>query len=500
MNESAHPHYDLVIIGGGINGAGIARDAAGRGLKTLLVEKGDLASGTSSASSKLVHGGLRYLEYGQFRLVRESLKERERLLHIAPHIIHPMEFIIPHAPGMRPAWMIQAGLKLYDYLAPRKQLAPSRRVKLASEPVLAAPLASRFSTGFSYADCWVDDARLVLLNAMDAAEHGAEILTRTTCRELKREVQNWWVRLAFADGTERTVGARVVVNAAGPWANEVVQMSVAQVPGKVRLVKGSHIVVPKIHTGHQAYLLQMPDRRIFFLMPFEGDYTLIGTTDIAYEGEPSQVGISQEEIQYLLDGANRYLATPLQRQDIVWSYSGVRALYDDKSTNLSAITRDYVLDLNEDAAPLLSVFGGKITTYRVLAEQAMAKLAHRFPDAPSSPWTEGVPLPGGFIGKRGIEGLEASVKEAYPWLPEAMVKRWLRQYGSCIRKLMEDMTSLEDMGKEIVPGVFECELIYARNQEWARRGNDFLWRRTKLGLHLGETDRQKITDWFANNG
>ena len=487
--------YDILIVGGGINGAGIARDAAGRGLRVLLIEQGDLASATSSASSKLVHGGLRYLEYYEFKLVREALRERERLLTIAPHIIWPLTFVLPHIHDMRPAWMMQAGLLMYDNLAPRQKLAKSQRVDLTRQTSFAGPLKPELTTAFTYADCWVDDARLVVLNAVDAHAHGAEIRTRTRCVALEQKENLWHATLEARDGTQQTVAAKAVVNAAGPWANEVAGLSGVAHKGRIKRVKGSHIVVPRLHEGDQAYILQMPDKRIIFLLPFEDEYTLIGTTDIASDDDPAQAAITQDEIAYLLKGANRYLAKPISADDMVWSYAGVRSLYDDANTSVSAMTRDYVLELrNADGGkpPLLSVFGGKLTTYRTLAEHAMAKLLPFFPTATCTNWTDQSALPG------GEESVTADgIRQRYPFVPEEVAVRWCRQYGSRIHTLLKGITDADGLGAEVAPGVFTCELTYVRQHEWVQKGSDFLWRRTKLGLRLDDAQTKSVSDWFA---
>lgn len=479
--------YDIAIIGGGINGAGIARDAAGRGLRVLLMEKGDLAQGTSSASSKLIHGGLRYLEHYEFRLVRESLKEREVLLGIAPHIIWPMDFILPHAPAMRPFWMLRAGMLLYDNLAPRRQLRASTAVSLNGHGTYGIPLQAQYAQGFRYTDCWVDDARLVVLNALDAAENGADIRTRTACTKAERMDGMWWLQMETGQGDAATAKARILINAAGPWANGVATLAGVQPKGRVRLVKGSHIVVPRVHDGDHAYILQMPDKRILFVLPFEGEFSLIGTTDVSYAGDAAEVAISQEEIRYLLDGVNRYLATPLEREDVLWSYSGVRALYDDASENLSAMTRDYVLELDTTkGAPLLSVFGGKITTYRTLAQQALYKLVPYLPKSMKGEWTDSRPLPGG----------EDYTPPA--WLDRTLANRWVRQYGSRAARIIGSVEDMAGLGEEIAPKVFGAELHYAKDWEWARTADDFLWRRTKLGLTLSSEARMRVIEWFEN--
>jgi glycerol-3-phosphate dehydrogenase len=387
---------DLLVVGGGINGAGIARDAAGRGLSVVLCEKGDLAGGTSSASSKLIHGGLRYLEHLEFRLVREALYEREVLLHAAPHIIRPLRFILPHATGLRPAWMLRVGLVLYDRLGGRERLPPSSAVDLRRDPV-GAPLKASFTRGFSYADCWVDDARLVVLTAVDARDRGAEVRTRTRCIGARRTDGMWEAELESAGGGRTRLRARALVNAAGPWVDEMLgQISGATRKSGLRLVKGSHIVVPRLHDGDQAYILQNRDRRVFFVLPYEDRFSLIGTTEEPYEGDLGAVHISDSETAYLCEAANRYFTRGVSPGDVVWSYAGVRPLYDDARVSASAITRDYVFDLDwgNGQPPLLSVFGGKITTFRKLAEHALGKLAPHLPHAGPA-WTQTAALPGG---------------------------------------------------------------------------------------------------------
>lgn len=490
--------YDLAIIGGGINGAGIARDAAGRGLSVILIEKGDLASATSSSSSKLVHGGLRYLEYGEFRLVRESLRERERLLAIAPHLVRPMTFLlpVPAEGGARPNWMVRVGLKLYDVLAGAHSTLPrSGSVRLHAQEKLAEGLNANIRHGFTYSDCWVDDARLVVMNALDAKERGAIVRTRTECTAIKRSGAGWALTLmGGGGGAVQNIQARAVVNAAGPWANEVVKLAGATTKGRIKRVQGSHIVVPRVHEGNHACLLQMPDKRVVFLLPFEQDFTLIGTTDQSFEGDAGQVAIRATETRYLLDGANRFLQKPLSEADVIWNYSGVRALYDDQSSNLSAMTRDYVLEFAEGDAPFLSVFGGKITTYRCLAEAAMEKLAPFFPQLTNTAsWTGETPLPG---GDARPEIVLASLKERYGSAPQQLFWRWVRLYGTRAPTMLEYGGG---MGEQIAPDVFECELLYARDIEWAMNAVDFLWRRTKLGLHLNEADQEKLQSWFDRN-
>ncbi len=487
MTRAAQESFDLLIVGGGVNGAGIARDAAGRGLKVLLVEMDDLASKTSSASSKLIHGGLRYLEHYEFRLVREALGERETLLSIAPHIIWPMTFVLPHYPAIRPAWMIRAGLLLYDHLARRMTLPGSRQIDLRQHQAGEA-LDRRFTKGFSYADCWVDDARLVVLNAMDARERGAQIRTRTRFVSARREGAGWTAEIAGPQGAGQTVQARMLVNAAGPWVREVLQSGTGVNEGaRIRMVKGSHIVLRKLYAGDHAYILQNEDKRIVFLIPYEGHYTLIGTTDIPFEGDAGAVAISTGERAYLCAAASRFLARPVRTQDIVWTYTGVRPLHDDDaSASASKVTRDYTLDLEagEGRAPLLSIYGGKITTYRRLAEHAMEKLAPWLA-ASRGPWTGAAPLPGGDLPRGDFAAFLAAVGQRYPFLPAPTALRLARAYGTRIERVLGEARSLKDLGRDLGAGLSEREVDYLLEEEFAREPQDILWRRSKLGLHGG---------------
>ncbi|MBP3126936.1 glycerol-3-phosphate dehydrogenase [Thalassospira sp. ER-Se-21-Dark] len=492
--------YDLLVVGGGINGAGIARDAAGRGLSVLLVEQRDLASATSSSSTKLIHGGLRYLEHYEFRLVREALQEREVLLAAAPHIIWPLTFVLPHHRGLRPKWMLRAGLFLYDHLAKRKRLPGSRSVSFNGTPE-GQPLKSDFAGGFSYSDCWVDDARLVVLNAQDAQARGADIRTRTRCASLVRHHDHWNAELIGPDGAPQSVSAKSVVNAAGPWVTEMVENAeLGKKAAGLRLVKGSHIVVPRIHDHDHCYIFQNGDGRIAFAIPYQQDYTLIGTTDVAYNCDPAQVKISDQETDYLLDLVNGYLAKPLSRSDVVWDYSGVRPLYDDKNDNASAVTRDYVFDLDTgdsgSAAPILSIYGGKITTYRKLAEHAMQRLSPVLGND-AKDWTANSVLPGGDIPDGDFDAFLAKAKETYDWLPSALLYRLVRSYGTAIRKIIGTATSLGDLGTEVAPNLYEAELHYLMANEWACRAEDVLWRRTKLGLGMQPGQVDAIEKWFA---
>ncbi|MFZ6693467.1 glycerol-3-phosphate dehydrogenase [Undibacterium sp. SXout20W] len=485
-------HYDLLVVGGGINGAGIARDAAGRGLRVLLCEKDDLAGHTSSASTKLIHGGLRYLEYYEFGLVRKALKEREVLLRAAPHIIWPLRFVMPHVPHLRPAWMIRAGLFLYDHLSRRELLPGSCGVNLDTH-TLGAPLHDSMHKGFVYSDAWVDDARLVVLNAMDAQERGARILTRTKLQSAHREGGLWHATLLKNNQTQIPVLARAIVNAAGPWASELLHQHLHQTAkNDVRLVKGSHIVVRKMFEHDHAYIFQNPDKRIIFAIPYEHEFTLIGTTDLEYKGDPDSVKISSEEVAYLCDSANRYFKQSINPADVLWTYSGVRPLLEQEdAANPSAVTRDYHLELDtlDGQAPILSVFGGKMTTFRCLAEEAVNMLEQPLGIA-QKPWTAKASLPGGDIPDADFSGFFDRFQSGYPWLPKALAHRYARSYGTRAQRMLADCQSLSDLGAEVSPGLFEIEVNYLVEHEWARSAEDILWRRSKLGLH---TTQEAIT-------
>ncbi|BAJ82246.1 MULTISPECIES: glycerol-3-phosphate dehydrogenase [Acidiphilium] len=490
--------YDLLVIGGGINGAGIARDAAGRGLKTLLCEKGDFAEGTSSRSGKLVHGGLRYLEYYEFRLVREALIEREVLLRAAPHIVWPMRFVLPHSPEQRPAWMIRLGLFLYDHLGGREKLPGTRPLDLRRAPE-GAPIRADYARAFEYSDCWVDDARLVVLNALDAAERGAAVRPRTAAASARREGGVWHVTLRAADGATEAVTSRVLVNAAGPWVAGVMQGVIGlNTPAKVRLVKGSHIVVRKFWDGPQAYLLQNDDKRVIFVNPYEDDLCLIGTTDIPYDGAAEDVAIDAAERAYLLRAVNRYMKRPLTEDDIVAEFSGIRPLYDDKAANPSAVTRDYVFDIDEQPgeAPLLSVFGGKITTYRKLAEHALERL-QKFLPAMRAPWTGAAPLPGGDMEGADFDRFLAEFRRAKPFLPETLAHHYARLYGTRATDVIGAAGDLAGLGRHFGGLFYECEADYLRRAEWAREADDYLDRRTKHGLHMTTAEREAFAAWVA---
>jgi D-erythritol 1-phosphate dehydrogenase len=489
--------FDLVVVGGGINGAGIARDAAGRGLSVLLCEKDDLAQGTSSRSGKLVHGGLRYLEYYEFRLVREALIEREVLLAAAPHIIWPMRFVLPHSPEQRPAWMIRLGLLLYDHLGGRKKLPPTRSLDLATAPE-GRPLRTDFARAFEYSDCWVDDARLVALNALDVAERGGTVRTRAPLIGAERRADGWTVQLRDAvTGRRAEARGSVLVNAAGPWVEDVLRRTGRNAASRVRLVKGSHIVTRKFWEGEQAYLLQNDDKRVIFVNPYEGDLTLIGTTDIPYDGNADEVTIAEDEIAYLLRVINRYFKVPLARGDVVHAFSGVRPLYDDKAANPSAVTRDYVFDLDarEGSAPLLSIFGGKITTYRKLAEHALDKLRPHLP-AMGPAWTHRAPLPGGDMPGGDFAPFLAALRRRHPWLPEPVALGYARRYGTRADALLADATTLADLGRHFGATLYEREARFLADTEWARTAEDVLERRTKHGLHLDAAERAAFRAWF----
>ncbi|PZM14473.1 glycerol-3-phosphate dehydrogenase [Rhizobium tubonense] len=488
---------DLFIIGGGINGAGIARDAAGRGLSVILCEKDDLAQGTSSRSGKLVHGGLRYLEYYEFRLVREALIEREVLLNSASHIIWPMRFVLPHSPDDRPAWLVRLGLFLYDHLGGRKTLPPTRMLDLQRDPE-GAPIKDQYTRGFEYSDCWVDDARLVVLNAMDAAERGAEILTRTACTSARREGALWRVEMTDArNGTKRVVMARALVNAGGPWVNDIIgRVAGTNSTRNVRLVKGSHIITPKFWDGPQAYLVQNHDKRVIFINPYEGDKALIGTTDIPYEGAPEAVSIDESEIEYLLAAVNRYFKQTLRRQDVIQTFSGVRPLYDDGKGNPSAVTRDYVFDLDvAGGAPLLNVFGGKITTFRKLAEHAMQRFRATFPKM-GLDWTAKGILPGGEIEGADVPRFLHTLQREYPWLPRALAGHYARVYGARTAKVIGGAASLSGLGQCFGPNFYEAEVRYLMTQEWAETAEDILTRRTKHGLHISAEEKATFDVWL----
>jgi glycerol-3-phosphate dehydrogenase len=487
--------YDLLVVGGGINGTGIARDAAGRGLSVLLCEQDDLASHTSSASTKLIHGGLRYLETLHFALVRKALQERELLLGAAPHIMRPLHFVMPHDAHLRPAWMIRAGLFLYDHLAKRRRLAASASIDLRSH-IAGKALQPRFARGFVYSDGWTDDARLVVLNAQDAARHGARVHTRTRCERVECVDGEWRALLTSRDG-ERTLRARAIVNATGPWVSRFVRnASSVHTAHKVRLVKGSHIVVRKLFAHRFAYIFQNIDRRIVFAIPYEHDFTLIGTTDVEYQGEPTRVHITTEEIEYLCAIVNRYFRQHTSADDVVWSYAGVRPLLQDDAADPASVTRDYALEIDGDPAPMLSVFGGKITTYRRLAAEAVDRLAPRL-GCDAVAWTHRALLPGGDLPEGSFAAFLRVVERRYAWLPRDLRVRYAHAYGTNLHQLLKGAAALADLGAEIVPGLYEREAEYLCATEWARSAEDILWRRTKLGLHTPPGSAQRLEEWIA---
>jgi glycerol-3-phosphate dehydrogenase len=501
--DATTPLYDVLIVGGGINGAGIARDLAGRGLSVLLCERDDLAAHTSSSSTKLIHGGLRYLEYYEFSLVRKALQEREVLLRSAPHIMWPLRFVMPHDAAMRPVWMIRAGLFLYDHLAKREILAGSEIVSLAHHAA-GAPLKPQFKKGFVYSDGWVDDARLVVLNALAAQESGATIMTRTSCISARIDNKLWQANLQLASGEQKIIQARALVNAAGPWAGKFLQQHLHRGDAHtLRLVKGSHVVVRKLFEHDYAYIFQNADKRIIFAIPYENDFTLIGTTDVEITGEPEEAKIDADEVRYLCAQVSRYFAQSVNESDVVWSYTGVRPLLDDASGDPSAVTRDYQLELSAQPAPLLTVWGGKITTFRKLAQEAgdllCSAMAVNKPTVTATQF-----LPGGdfkdYITATGnpvadFDGFVAELGRRYPWLPETLRHRYARAYGSRINYIIAKATSLDQLGEEIAPQFYAAEAHYLQQHEWAHSAQDMLWRRSKLGLHMSEMERKKVSAW-----
>jgi glycerol-3-phosphate dehydrogenase len=491
----ASAQYDIFIVGGGINGCGIARDAAGRGYSVALAEMNDLASGTSSWSTKLIHGGLRYLEHYEFRLVRESLMEREVLWAAAPHIIHPMRFVLPHHSGLRPAWLLRLGLFLYDHIGGRKKLPPTRVLDLTQDEA-GKPLKPQFRKAFEYSDCWVNDARLVVLNARDAADRGATILTRTKVVSARREGGSWEIVLE-GGGARRTVTASLLVNAAGPWVDTFLQGALGRNDRHVRLVQGSHIVVKRKFAHDRAYFFQNSDGRIFFAIPYEGDFTLIGTTDRDYKGDPGKVEIAREEIDYLCAGASEYFREPVKPEDIVWTYSGVRPLFDDGASKAQEATRDYVLksDTLEGAAPLVNIFGGKITTYRRLSESVLAEIGKLLHPRGKS-WTAAAALPGGDFPVEGFDALVGKLQKAYPFLSPGHARRLARAYGTRAFVLLGRAASLAELGRLFGADLHELEVDYLMREEWARTAEDVLWRRTKLGLRLGKAEAKELDAWM----
>jgi glycerol-3-phosphate dehydrogenase len=490
--------FDIVVIGGGVNGCGIARDAVGRGLKVLLAEQSDLASGTSSASTKLIHGGLRYLEHKEFRLVREALIEREVLLRAAPHIIWPLRFVLPHHKGLRPRWLIRLGLFLYDHLGGRKLLPGTRSVDLRHDAA-GAPLKPGFTHAFEYSDCWVEDARLVALNARDAAERGAEILVRTRCSEARRAGHLWRIQLEGAGGKRREVAARALINATGPWVSSFLGGAVGMnAPDRIRTVKGSHIVVEKLFDHDRAYIFQNEDGRICFAIPYEHDFTLIGTTDADFNGEPGKVAISEAETDYLLAAANEYFQASVTRANIRWTYAGIRPLYDDGASKAQDATRDYVLKLEGGSgeAPLLSIFGGKITTYRRLAEAALDKLKPTFP-AMAAPWTARAKLPGGDFEVNAFAAEVGNLSKRYPFLELKEARRLVRAYGTRAAQVLGDAKCVADLGRRFGPSLTAAEVDYLMREEWATQADDIIWRRSKLGLHMSPAEQAALQEYMS---
>ena len=493
MAGSANDVFDLIVIGGGVNGTGVARDAAGRGAKVLLLEKGDLASGTSSKSTKLVHGGLRYLEYYEFGLVREALGERETLWNIAPHIIRPMRFILPVTKNMRPRWMLRAGLFLYDHIGGKGSLKKTRSIDMRKHPA-GAPLEGQYRHGFEYSDGWVDDARLVVLNAIDAAERGARIRTRTPVTAARREGDLWHVEAGVENFT-----ARALVNAGGPGADDLARLVGENPAYGIRRVRGSHIVVPKLFDHECAYILQQPDTRICFAIPWEDDFTLIGTTDADHHGSLDDVEASEDEIRYLCDAANRYFQRDVTPDDVVHTYAGVRALVDDGSGRPEAASRGYELAMSAAGrgAPILGIYGGKITSYRHVAQDAVEKLAARLPLLKGKGWTATTPLPGGDIDKHAQPYLFEVLGEDYPFLSAEDVVRIGRAYGTRAVDWLDDAKSWSDLGRAFGAGLSEAEVTYLQTREWAQTAEDILWRRSKLGLHMSDAEQAALREYLG---
>lgn len=488
--------YDFFIIGGGINGSAIARDAAGRGASVMLAEQGDLASGTSSASTKLIHGGLRYLEHYEFRLVREALIEREVLLKSAPHIIWPLRFVLPHHQGLRPRWMIRLGLFMYDHLGGRKILPGTRSLDLANDE-LGQPLKPEFRYGYEYSDCWVEDSRFVVLNCRDAADKGAIIRVRTKCTTARRADGMWEIGITGEDGSSETVRAKALVNAAGPWVSQVLGQVVGHnEPARIRMVKGSHVVVDRLYNHDRCYIFQNADGRICFAIPYEQDYTLIGTTDEDYKGEPGSPAISEAETDYLLAAVSEYLRQPVTRAQLRWAYSGIRPLYDDGASKAQEATRDYVLkvDAPEGGAPLLSVFGGKITTSRKLAEAVIERLQGHFP-ALGKPWTHAGHLPGGNFGHDDVEARIKALQQRYSFLKPSHIQRLFRAYGTLTETVLGEARFAADLGRSFGT-LSEREITYLKEHEWAMTADDILWRRSKLGLHLSRSEQDDLREFM----
>ena len=492
--------YDLVVIGGGVNGAGIARDASGRGLKVLLCEKDDLAQHTSSASTKLVHGGLRYLEHYDFMLVRHALGEREVLLRAAPHIIWPLRFILPHHKALRPRWLIRLGLFIYDNLGGRKLLPRSNGVDLKKH-VAGKALKNEFVSGFEYSDCWVQDARLVALTVMDAAERGCTVRVRTECTDIIRGDGQWTVNLQdHLTGKAESVNARAVVNASGPWVEKTLNMDEEHDSRlSVRLVKGSHVVVPKLFEHPYTYIFQNADNRIIFAVPYENDFTLLGTTDVEIHAEPGTEQIEDSEIDYICNSASEYFEQPISPEQVVWTYTGVRPLYDDASDNASKVTRDYKLDLDtRKGAPILSVYGGKITTFRKLSEQAVDMLKPELGFSEGA-WTAPTSLPGGDIPNADFDSFLAQCRKNHPWMDDALLCDYARNYGTRINVVIGSATAMDQLGHHFDGPLYQAEVDYLMTHEWARSSADILWRRSKKGLHTVKGTEQVLQAWIDAN-
>ena len=487
---------DLLVIGGGINGVGVARDAAGRGLRVLLCEKDDLAQHTSSASTKLIHGGLRYLELYDFKLVRHALQEREVLMRSAPHIIHPLRFVLPHHRELRPKWMIRIGLFIYDHLGGRKLLPSSNGLNLTQHET-GKPLKQAFSAGFEYSDCWVHDARLVVLTAMDAEARGARIETHTECVALERSEKHWHATLEQS-GKQIRVKADAVINAAGPWVERVLNLGIGDDNRHgVRFVKGSHVVVPKLFDHPYAYIFQNGDGRVLFAIPFEDRYTLLGTTDIEVNDLPGEARITPDETEYICDAVSQYFEKPVSSSDVVWSYSGVRPLYDDAASSASKVTRDYNLHLNTDGAPVISIYGGKITTYRRLAEEVLDLLSGAY-SVPGQAWTEESHLPGGDIANADLNVFTSLCYKLYPWMERKILKDYTVRYGTRVSILLEGCNCAEDLGRSFAEGLYQKEVEYLIQHEYARSAEDILWRRTKSGLQASEQEVAQLDAWIAD--
>jgi len=501
-NEIRDHFYDLVIIGGGVNGCGIARDAAGRGLSVLLAEQNDLASGSSSASTKLLHGGLRYLENFKFRLVREALQESELLLSAMPHISYPMRFILPVDKSQRATWYLRLGLMVYDHLG-RRRILPGTKALNPRQDSAGVPLKSKFSKAFEYSDCWIDDSRLVVLNARDAKKFGAEIKVRSKVVAAERiETQDlgnlWKIGLQTSNDIKQIVYAKVLINAAGPWVSDIIHnMLKLTTNKKVRLVRGSHIVVPKLFNHKRAYTLQGKDSRVVFAIPFEDDFTLIGTTDIDHQSGLENISCTSKEAEYLCRFVSEYFSSAVKKRDIVWKYAGVRSLFDDGNRSASDTTRDYVLSLNaENGAPILNIFGGKITTYRKLAESVLEKLKMVFPHMDKS-WTAGASLPGGAFPLADVDSLIAEAKADYRFLSSRTIKRMFRCYGTDLWKILANAKSKSELGRDFGFDLSEAEVEWLQDKEFARSADDILWRRTKLGLRFDPKDKEELARWLS---